>query len=166
MRKFRGKYRGIVVNNDDPLQIGRLKAQVPDVLGEESSSSALPCAPFAGPASGFFCLPVVGAQVWVEFEQGDPEYPIWTGGFWAVAGEVPPVNPTPGLQTIVLQSVGGNTLLISDSPDPGGGILLKSSTGASIRVNGDGIVIDNGQGATIVLAGPGVSVNDGALAVV
>lgn len=110
----------------------------------------------------------MGAAVWVEFEQGDPDYPIWSGGFWGAAAEVPPLAITlaPGIQIIVLQSVGGNTLLISNSPDPGGGILLKSSSGASIRIGVEGVVIDNGQGATIALAGPEVSVNDGALVVV
>ncbi len=168
MKKFFGKYRGVVVDNQDPEMIGRVLAQVPDVLGEATSSWALPCVPFAGPASGFFCVPAVGAAVWVEFEQGDPDYPIWSGGFWGAAAEVPPLAITlaPGIQTIVLQSVGGNTFLISDSPDPGGGILLKSSSGASIRIGVEGVVIDNGQGATIVLAGPEVSVNDGALVVV
>ena len=48
----------------------------------------MPCAPFAGSGVGFFALPPVGANVWVEFEGGDPDYPIWSGCFWG-AGEVP-----------------------------------------------------------------------------
>jgi len=37
---------------------------------------------------GLFFLPPKGANVWVEFEGGDPDYPIWSGCFWS-DGEVP-----------------------------------------------------------------------------
>ena len=71
-----------MINNIDPEQIGRIMAQVPDVLGETPSSWAMPCVPAAGIQAGVFVVPPIGSQVWVEFEQGDPDYPIWTGGFW------------------------------------------------------------------------------------
>jgi hypothetical protein len=96
---FYGKYRGIVLNNIDPLQIGRLQAMVPEVLGEIPSGWALPCAPYAGTGSGFYAIPPIGAGVWIEFEAGDTSRPIWTGAWWA-AGEVPmteqatPAQPT------------------------------------------------------------------------
>ena len=86
--RFFGKYRGIVTINVDPLRRGRLKALVPEVLGETPSSWALPCAPYAGTGSGFFAIPPVGAAVWIEFEAGDPSRPIWTGALWAT-GEPP-----------------------------------------------------------------------------
>jgi len=82
------KYRGTVVINVDPTGQGRLQALVPEVLGETPSGWALPAAPFAGPLSGFFAVPPVGAGVWIEFEAGDPSRPIWSGGWWA-AGEAP-----------------------------------------------------------------------------
>jgi len=81
--RFYGKYRGIVLNNIDPLQIGRLQAMVPEVLGEIPSGWALPCAPYAGTGSGFYAIPPIGAGVWVEFEAGDTSRPIWTGAWWA-----------------------------------------------------------------------------------
>ena len=71
----------------------------------------------------------------------------------------------PGVQAIVIQSVGQNTLMISDVPGPTGGILLKSSTGALIMINDTGITISNGQGATITLMGPSITANEGALVV-
>ena len=87
--RFYGKYRGTVVDNNDPLQLARLQVQVPDVLGALTTSWALPCLPVAGNEMGVFALPPVGANVWVEFEQGDPDFPIWTGGFWDDAGRPP-----------------------------------------------------------------------------
>jgi uncharacterized protein involved in type VI secretion and phage assembly len=165
--KFYGKYRGTVINNVDPMQMGRLMVQAPDVSNVLPSTWALPCAPFAGIQSGSFAVPPIGASVWVEFEQGDSDYPIWSGCFWGSAADVPPLAlaAPPGLQAIVIQSVGQNTLMISDVPGPTGGILLQSSSGAIIAINDIGITISNGQGATITLTGPSVTVNEGALMV-
>src|SRR5579871_6057307 len=73
--RFYGKYRGVVIDNIDPAQIGRIQAQVPDVLGEVPSSWALPCASAAGLQAGCFIVPPTGSQVWIEFEQGDRDYP-------------------------------------------------------------------------------------------
>jgi uncharacterized protein involved in type VI secretion and phage assembly len=163
-----GKYRGTVIDNVDPLQIGRLLVQVPDVSNVIPSTWAMPCVPFTGIQCGFFVVPPVGAGVWIEFEQGNSDYPIWTGGFWGSAAEVPALALAgpPGVQQIVIQSFTENTLMISDVPGPTGGILLKSNTGALIAINDTGITISNGQGATIVLTGPSVTVNEGALEVI
>jgi hypothetical protein len=171
-RRFYGKYRGLVIENIDPLQIGRVLVQCPDVLGETPSSWAMPCVPAAGIQSGCFVVPPIGSQVWVEFEQGDPDYPIWTGGFWGTVGDVPVFAtappPIPPGQNIVLQTPGQNMILISDSaPTPAtGGIVLKGASGAMIVVNETGIYLSNGQGATITLIGPTVAVNVSALTVV
>jgi uncharacterized protein involved in type VI secretion and phage assembly len=167
-RRFYGKYRGQVVANIDPLQKGRLLVQVVDVLGDLPSTWAMPCVPVAGIQAGMYAVPPVGSGVWVEFEQGDPDYPIWVGGFWGSAAEIPAlalVPPPPPGQNILIQTTGQNTLSISDVPGPTGGILIKSMTGAFITVNDAGIIISNGKGATIVMAGPSVTINQGALVV-
>jgi uncharacterized protein involved in type VI secretion and phage assembly len=150
------------------MQMGRIQAIVPDVTALVPTSWALPCVPMTGPQAGQFILPPVGAAVWIEFEQGNPDYPIWTGGFWGSAAEVPALAlaAPPGVPPIVLQTVGQNTLMISDVPGPTGGILLKTATGAMISISTIGITISNGQGATIVLAGPSVTINQGALTVI
>ncbi|PTR34033.1 hypothetical protein C8J98_102221 [Luteibacter sp. OK325] len=167
MTKYYGKYRGTVLQNVDPEQMGRLQAMVPDVSGLLPSSWAMPCVPIAGKSSGTFVVPQIGAGVWIEFEQGDPDYPVWTGGFWGSAAEVPalalagnPVSPS-----IVLASGLQNIIAISDLPGPTGGIMLTSTTGAMIVVNDIGITISNGKGASIVLTGPTVTINNGALVV-
>ena len=87
--KFYGKYRGTVLTNVDPLQTGRLLVTVPDVHGIAPSSWAMPCFAFAGKQMGEWALPQIGAHVWVEFEQGNPDKPIWTGCFYGSAAEVP-----------------------------------------------------------------------------
>jgi Type VI secretion system/phage-baseplate injector OB domain len=171
-RRFYGKYRGLVIENIDPEQIGRVLLQVPDVLGAIPSSWAMPCVPAAGIQAGCFIVPPLGSQVWVEFEQGDPDYPIWTGGFWGLVAQVPilataPPAIPPG-QNIVLQTTGQNMIMVSDAPPTPvtGGIVLKSTTGAMIVVNDTGIYISNGKGAMITMVGPTVDVNIGALTVI
>lgn len=77
--RYLGKFRGRVVNNNDPLRIGRITVEVPDVLGDEPSTWALPCLPFTGPEAGQFVVPPPGAGVWVEFEQGTPVSPCGPG---------------------------------------------------------------------------------------
>ena len=163
--RYFGKYRGTVVENIDPQQIGRIIAQVPDVLGATPSGWAMPCVPVAGTQAGCFIVPPIGSQVWIEFEAGNPDNPIWTGGFWGSVADVPVLATAPAAippgQNIVLQTTGQNVILLSDAaPTPAsGGILLKSSSGATICVNASGIYISNGQGATITLVGPTVAVN-------
>jgi len=170
--RYYGKYRGLVIDNIDPEQIGRVLVQVPDVLGETPSSWAMPCVPAAGIQSGCFIVPPIGSQVWIEFEQGDPDYPIWTGGFWGLVADVPALATAPPAippgQNIVLQTTGQNMVMVSDAPpSPAtGGIVLKSTSGAMIVVNETGIYISNGQGATITLVGPTVDINLGALTVI
>ncbi|MCW5882747.1 MAG: baseplate assembly protein [Anaerolineae bacterium] len=167
-QKFYGKYRGTVINNIDPMQIGRILVMVPEVSSLLPSSWAMPCLPIAGKQEGIFAVPQLGAGVWVEFEHGDPDYPIWVGGFWGTAAEVPALAllpaPPPG-QNILVQTTGQNTLLLSDMPGPTGGIMLKTLTNAMIVINDVGIIISNGKGASIVLAGPTVTINNGALVV-
>jgi uncharacterized protein involved in type VI secretion and phage assembly len=163
MAQYFGKYRGTVLDNADPMKIGRVRAKVPDVPA--ATAWAMPCVPFAARHAGLFAVPPIGAGVWIEFERGDPAHPIWTGGFWNSAAELPAPPALPG-QSIVLQTAEQNALVISDAPGPAGGIVLKSTTGAMISISNVGITIANGQGATIVLLGPTVDVNEGALTVV
>jgi uncharacterized protein involved in type VI secretion and phage assembly len=80
--RYYGKYRGRVTNNEDPKNLGRIRARVSEVLGDVETGFALPCAPYAGYGVGFFALPPVGAGVWIEFEAGDVSRPIWSGCWW------------------------------------------------------------------------------------
>jgi uncharacterized protein involved in type VI secretion and phage assembly len=165
---FLGKYRGVVLNNVDPMMIGRLLIQVPDVAGLAPTSWAMPCVPVAGAQNGMLGLPIIGSGVWVEFEQGDPDRPIWVGCFWGSAAEVPAAARMipPGVPGLAYQTPLQNGIVVSDVPGPTGGILIKTTTGASISVSDTGIIIQNGKGASIALTGPSVIVNAGALTVI
>ena len=168
-RPYLGKFRGTVVNNVDPMLIGRIMVQVPAVLGPGVSSWAMPCVPSAGINAGILAVPLPGSGVWVEFEQGDPDYPIWVGCFWGLAAEMPVLAQTAPAPTpaITMQTPLKNGMVISDGLGPMGvgGIVLQSATGATIAVNDTGIFITNGKGAQITMVGPTVDINLGALTV-
>ena len=164
---FYGKYRGTVTSNTDPMQLARIQASVPDVLGTQTSSWAMPCLPVTGTSMGMLTVPPVGSGVWIEFEHGDPDYPIWVGGFWGSSSETPTLagNVPPSIAAITLQTTQKNGLVISDMSGPTGGITLQTTSGAKISISDSGIEISNGQGAAIKLTGSTVDVNSGALTV-
>lgn len=171
-QRFYGKYRGTVLLNLDPLGIGRIQASVPAVSSLLPTSWCMPCYPLAGKLQGISYVPQIGAGVWIEFEGGDPDHPIWTGCFWGLEAELPTdatkasITNNPVSPSIVLQNTLQNVVIISDLPGPTGGITLRSLTGAKIVVNDTGIYIDNGKGASITLLGPTVTINNGALTIV
>jgi hypothetical protein len=166
-KEYFGKYRGTVVNNVDPQFIGRLQLQVPDVLGMALSSWAMPCFPFAGVQTGFYCVPPVGAGVWVEFEQGNPDYPIWVGGFYGSKAEVPSLALVipPGLPGAVIQTGPNHGILVTSLPGPPGGIVFQTTSGARVDISDAMINVINGKGAQLNLTGTAVTINRDGLVV-
>lgn len=161
--QYFGKHRGTVLNNIDPLNEGRLLVQVPDVLGLTTSSWAMPCVPATGKEMGVWVLPQISAGVWVEFEQGDPDYPIWTGCFWGSGVEPPKLalQAIPGIPSFVMQTMAQHKFMLSDVPGKTGGILLETPTKAFISITDIGITISNGKGSKIELMGPNIEITNG-----
>lgn len=159
--RFYGKFRGTVINNFDPEGRARIQVQVADVSPIPLINWALPCAPVGGLRNGFVAVPNIGSGVWIEFEQGDPDYPIWTGCYWGSSAELPDRRPTliPGIQTVTIQTLLRNSIVISDLPGPTGGIQIKTATEAKIAVTDLGIEIDNGKGASIKMVGPTILID-------
>jgi hypothetical protein len=163
---FWGKYRGKVETNVDPQQLGRLQVSCPAVLGGGRLAWALPCVPYAGSGVGLVLTPPVGANVWVEFEGGDPGSPIWSGCFWGL-GELP---AKPALPPIKLLQTDGLTLKLDDTPGVGGFTLevkapAVGSPPLKLTMTSAGIEISHGK-AKVQLTAIGVSINDGALEVI
>jgi uncharacterized protein involved in type VI secretion and phage assembly len=161
--KFYGKYRGFVVDNADPDQRARLRLKVPSVLGDETTGWALPCTPFGGlPDQGFFAVPEVDAQVWVEFEEGDVSRPIWTGTFWQKAGDAPAEAALDPPTTRLLKTVAGH-LLQFDDKEGEERFFLSHPKGAQVEIDKEGTVaVTDAKGAKLTLdaAGKTVTVED------
>lgn len=132
--RFFGKYRGVVTDNDDPTSRGRLKVKVRAVLGDQEVW-AMPCVPYAGNGVGFYSLPEPETAVWVEFEAGDPSYPIWAGCFWA-DGEL----PDPAGASVKIWKTQKLTVRADDDGEE---LKLASEGGAKVTLT-DGAVTEAG----------------------
>jgi hypothetical protein len=154
--RFYGKYRAFVSDNADPEHRGRLRLRIPSVLGKDVISGwALPCAPYGGAAGqGFFFIPDKDAGVWVEFEAGLLEYPVWVGTFWSKPGgssEVPEPANSQSPPTSKLIRTTNHTLELADGSD---GQAIKITDGANqnqVTLDKKGILIQDGNGNKITL---------------
>jgi Type VI secretion system/phage-baseplate injector OB domain len=161
-KRFYGKYRGTVLINVDPMNLGRITATVPAVFGVVPSGWALPSLPLAGIMLGFYAVPPIGAWVWIEFEGGDPEHPIWSGCFWG-DGQLPlPAKvpaPPPGVK-VVLQTQTGHNVVLDDTPGAGG-ILITAAPGTPgapmVSVTPLGIMLQT-PACTVSLTSAGVTI--------
>src|SRR4051812_9410786 len=146
--RFYGKYRGIVVDNADPDDLGRLTANVPAVLGDAVSGWALPAFAYGGAKDqGLFAMPDKGAGVWIEFEQVDLSYPIWSGT-WYPSGALPE-SAKPAQK--VLKTKSGHKVVLDDD---GATIAITDSNGNSVTMGGSTIKVSAGKARTIVLEAP------------
>ncbi len=148
---FLGKYRGVVMNVTDPEGLGRIQALVPSVLGAAPTGWALPALPFAGAGHGLVLLPEVGDNVWIEFEGGDPDLPIWTGT-WFASAPLPVASP---VTTRALVTSQGHVIAIDEAADR---IEILHAGGGAIRLTGDEISLSIG-GTSLVLSADGIFMN-------
>jgi hypothetical protein len=165
MKRFFGKYRGKCEGNIDPLSLGRIQVSVPKVLGKTKMPFAHPCVPYAGDGVGLLTLPPKGANVWVEFVEGNIDDPVWSGCFWGT-GQLSKLNATlPVVRVLKTESV---TLTMSDAPGAGGLTIEVGPPGVATKLklvfDANGIELVNGN-ASVKLTASSVSVNGGALEV-
>jgi uncharacterized protein involved in type VI secretion and phage assembly len=164
-----GKHRGVVTDNQDPDDLGRVRARVPRLLRDVETGWALPSAPYGGASEqGLFAVPDVGAGVWIEFEAGDLAYPIWTGTWWG-PGERPE-GATPAQK--VLKTLSGHKIVLDDDAGSivvtdandnavtldGSGAKVEDANGNAVTMDSSGIVIEDLSGNSITMASSGITV--------
>ena len=152
---YLGKYRGSVIDVDAKTM--RIKALVPAVLKATPSGWCEPCVPYAGPAVGFVMLPEVGSGVWIEFEGGDPSYPIWVGCYWR-EGETPP-DADADIKAIYAKT---GSLAFDNN---GAAVTLQDASQHSAVIDSNGVTLTGGAAGKVAVGASSVSVNDGALEV-
>lgn len=176
-----GKYRGFVADNADPEKRGRLRLHVPTLLGDRQTDWALPCFPTGGKKGhGWFSVPEVDAQVWVEFEEGDPARPIWVGCFYQTTDDVPPQAQTDPPTTHLFQTPGGQAVRFQDKDgdeqtvvahpsgaeiiiDNHGSIIATDAQGSQLRMDAQAqeVVVEGTNGQKVSITPSGVTVTDG-----
>jgi uncharacterized protein involved in type VI secretion and phage assembly len=178
--KYYGKYRGFVVDNQDPEKKGRLRVRVPSILGETETGWALPCLPFGGlQDQGFFMIPEVDSQIWVEFEEGNLSHPIWTGVFWQQTGDIPSEAAKDEPTTRIIKTPSGHILQFEDESgneqirlyhtqdahlqiDNNGSIELKDASSNTLKLdaNQNKITLEDANGNSLVMDTTGTTVTD------
>src|SRR5262245_40344391 len=178
--RFYGKYRAFVVDNADPENRGRLRLQIPSVLGNDVVSGwALPCLPYGGAADqGFFFIPEKEACVWVEFEMGDLDYPVWVGTFWGKPGgqteapkpadaQSPPTSKV--IKTLnhlveladeegkaairITDQANSNEIVIDDK-----GMTIKDANDNKVTMDSNGIKIEDKNGNVVTMDSSSVTI--------
>lgn len=177
---YYGKYRGFVVDNEDPEQLGRVRLKIPSILGDADTGWALPCLPFGGLADqGLFVVPEIDAQVWVEFEEGNINQPIWCGTFWQTQGDVPEEGALSSPTTRVFKTPSGHILQFDDevdnekfllhhptdaemSIDENGTVTLIDANGSTVTLdaNSSEIIVEDANGNTLTMTSTGTTVED------
>lgn len=185
MKQFFGKYRGKVTANRDPLHLGRVQVSVPAIFGEGRQSWALPCTPYAGKDVGLFLVPPIDANLWVEFEGGDPDYPIWSGCFWG-ENELPQnarveepakvqVFRTVGI-TLTLSNMDNNKGITLEVTNPvvsqplkmlfnADGIELNNNNRTTAKLMAEIIELKNGESSTVTIAGDSIQLKESSIEV-
>jgi uncharacterized protein involved in type VI secretion and phage assembly len=172
-RRFYGKYRGFVVDNDDPESLGRLRVTVPSVLGDEVVTGwATPCVPYGGDTDrGALFVPDPGAGVWIEFEEGDLEFPIWVGTFWSKPGgqqETPRPNGANGSEAgsaqkpptrKIIKTSAGHTIQFEDADDAVRVIICDGQNENRIVLGSAGLAVVN-KNNTITMSDDGITLED------
>lgn len=181
--KFFGKYRGKVTSSQDPQNLGRIQVSVPAVLGSGHLSWAMPCTPYAGKDIGMFAVPPVGSNIWVEFEGGDLDSPIWSGCFWG-EGELPQnarvsepdkvqVFRTAGI-TCTLSNLGNNKGVTLEVKSPvvqrplkmvfnADGIEINNNDQLTLKLTADIIELNNRGSSTITIAADSIQLKESAV---
>jgi hypothetical protein len=148
-----GKYRGIVTDVEDPQKTCRIRATVPAVLGEHPCGWALPAMPFAGDRHGMVMLPAIGSGVWIEFEAGRLDNPIWSGAWWASGQRPEPQGP----KVRVIVSESGHQVILDDEGDE---VRVVHGKGPEIKMTGSEIVLTVGS-CELRISSTDISLNNG-----
>ena len=178
--KYYGKYRAFVVDNQDPKHMARLRLRVPSVLGTVETDWALPCLPFGGLANqGWFSVPEVSAQVWMEFEEGELSQPLWTGTFWQKGDDVPEEAALDEPTTRMFRTPAGHTVQFDDKSDAEkitlrhmggaeavmdekGSIAITDANGSKVTLDAEAgeIVIEDANGNSLTMSSSGTVIED------
>lgn len=161
--RYYGKYRGFVSDNADPENRGRLRLRIPAALGDDVVSGwALPCAPYGGASGvGFFYIPDKDAGVWVEFEQGQLDYPVWVGTFWAKPGgttEVPSPTSSQSPPTAKMIKTKNHTIQLEDASGSEAITISDGANSNKVVMDSNGITIQmKDESNEVVLTSSGIA---------
>jgi len=154
-RSFWPLMTGIVTNNNDPENQGRVRVKFPWLDNQQESAWARVVSVGAGDGRGLFCLPEVNDEVLVGFEQGDMSRPIVLGGLWNGV-DAPPVSASQAVsggnvvERVWYTRAGHKLTLHDENPAQ---VCIETAGGHKVTLDDDQktIKIETSGGQTLVL---------------
>lgn len=160
IERVSGLFLGLVVDNDDPKQLGRIRVNVPEVLADQESGWCRPVAPLAGDGVGLVTVPPIGSLVAVQWPGGDvSREPLWLGATWSDGAGVDGAGP----DATVLVTPGGHRIELRDTSGDEK-VEITAANGSSVVMDSNGLTLKFGS-QTIAMTSQAVRINDGALEV-
>lgn len=137
-KKQTGLVIGLVTNNEDPKDQGRVKVKFPWLSDKHESDWARVVSTGGGPQRGVMWIPEVNDEVLIGFEQGDMHHPYVIGGLWN--GVDSPPEPSKkvvkGGKTIRrIQYTRKKHKIILDDSDDSPGITIEDMNGNTIHID-------------------------------
>jgi len=142
-------------------QDGRLDVTVPaiyDQTAPESCATARPCFPYA-----HFFVPKEGDLVWVAFEGGDPDAPVWLGAWYAKDSVPKEADADPPVKRVI-KTPAGHLVILDDTKDKEQ-VIVADKTGNRIELRTDGVLIKCAQNLTIDASGKQIEIKASSVAV-
>ncbi|MEM6253788.1 MAG: VgrG-related protein [Cyanobacteria bacterium P01_D01_bin.156] len=138
---------GIVTDNEDPDELGRVKVKFPTLTEEHNSNWARVVSMGAGNSRGFDCLPEIDDEVLVAFEHGDIHRPYILGGVWNGADAPPnPVSKNVQDGKVRLRTIqtrtGHKIQFVEEDQDTKAGVYIETTGGHKLSLNDSGQMME------------------------
>jgi len=154
--RYYGKFAGLVADNGPPsmgAHRGEVVVKIPGLLEETADGGASqPIQVRAAPAflPGFFYVPENGDKVWVEFVNGDINFPIWTGVWYPQNGAPQTSGDTaPSQDQKIIRTKSGLVIMLDDSSGGEKIVVKHGKSNATITLDATGVTINSDNGVVL-----------------
>lgn len=142
---------GVVTNNQDPDNMGRVKVKFPWLSDTDESYWARLATPMAGKDRGLYVLPEIDDEVLIAFEHGDVRFPYVLGALWN-GQDKPPEQNSDGKNNIrMIKSRSGHIIRLNDEEGKETIEIIDKSGKNSIAIDtaNNAIAITSNQDITL-----------------
>lgn len=136
---FYGSYRGTVVSNEDPENLGRLQIKCAAIYDDQTFDDwVIPKGVIAGNGTGILWLPQKDDPIYISCEAGNPRFPLWEYGWWLRNKTIEGATP----KNKIFVTPYGHRVEMNDEQKF---IDIKHASGFHVKLFEDGIYLGKGS---------------------